>query len=92
MPAWWGLPSVVSCQHNAEAVLHATRRPLPRFNPTPQHTRRRLDRVFVKLQHWRLHSMEMVGQQALPGLQHDGRPVLPSDHFGLLLELRPALG
>lgn len=50
---------------------------------------RRLDRVFVKLRRWRLHSMELLGQQALPGLQFEGRPVLPSDHFGLLLRLAP---
>lgn len=52
--------------------------------------RRRLDRVFAKLHRWRLHSMELVGREALPGLRFEGRPVLPSDHFGLLLVLRPA--
>lgn len=52
--------------------------------------RRRLDRVFAKLQRWRLHSMELVGRDPLPGLQFEGRQVLPSDHFGLLLSLRPA--
>jgi tyrosyl-DNA phosphodiesterase 2 len=50
--------------------------------------RRRLDRVFCRLRRWRLASLELVGRQALPGLQWEGRPVLPSDHFGLLLELR----
>lgn len=52
--------------------------------------RRRLDRIFCKLRRWRLEGLEMVGRQALPGLQWEGRPVLPSDHFGLLLRLRSA--
>ena len=51
--------------------------------------RRRLDRVFVRAARWRLHSMQLLGQEALPGLVFEGRPVLPSDHFGLLLEMRP---
>ena len=65
----------------------------PRSNPMLKkgnRIRRRLDRVFVRLRHWRLHSMELVGREALPGLDYDGRPVLPSDHFGVLLVLRPA--
>jgi hypothetical protein len=49
--------------------------------------RHRLDRVWGRLQHWRLHSAELVGQEALPGLRSEGRPVLPSDHFGLLVTL-----
>lgn len=52
--------------------------------------RRRLDRAFCKLRHWRLQSAELVGREPLPGLSFEGRPVLPSDHFGLLLQLRPA--
>lgn len=36
---------------------------------------------------WRLKEMELVGHEPLPGLTYQGRPVLPSDHFGLLLEL-----
>lgn len=52
--------------------------------------RRRLDRIFCKLRRWRLEGLDMLGRQALPGLQWEGRPVLPSDHFGLLLRLRPA--
>lgn len=52
--------------------------------------RRRLDRLFCRLRAWRLHAAELVGRQPLPGLQHEGRPVLPSDHFGLLVTLRPA--
>lgn len=52
--------------------------------------RRRLDRIFCKLRRWQLEGLEMVGRQALPGLQWEGRPVLPSDHFGLLLRLRSA--
>lgn len=52
--------------------------------------RRRLDRAFVKLQHWRLDRAELLGREPLPGLQFEGRPVLPSDHFGLLVVLKPA--
>lgn len=52
--------------------------------------RRRLDRLFCRLRAWRLHAAELVGRQPLPGLQHEGRPVLPSDHFGLLVTLHPA--
>ena len=65
----------------------------PRSNPMLKkgnRIRRRLDRVFVRLRHWRLHSMELVGREALPGLEYEGRPVLPSDHFGIFLVLRPA--
>jgi tyrosyl-DNA phosphodiesterase 2 len=62
----------------------------PKANPMLKpgnRIRRRLDRVWVKLSRWRLHRMELVGREALPGLQFEGRPVLPSDHFGLLLIL-----
>ncbi len=61
----------------------------PMLNPKTR-IRRRLDRAFCRLGRWRLAGMHMVGQQALPGLLHEGRPVLPSDHFGLLLQLAPA--
>ena len=63
--------------------------PMLRQYKTP--LRRRLDRVWVRLRHWRLGAMEMVGQDPVPGgLRFEGRPVLPSDHFGLLLELLAA--
>ena len=52
--------------------------------------RRRLDRAFCRLRRWRLQGAELVGRDPLPGLTFEGRPVLPSDHLGLLLELRPA--
>ncbi|KXZ46987.1 hypothetical protein GPECTOR_39g481 [Gonium pectorale] len=42
---------------------------------------------------WRLGEMRLVGTQALPGLTYQYRgktlPVLPSDHFGLLVKLQP---
>lgn len=53
-------------------------------------------RVLCKLSDWRLSSIQMVGTQPLPGIKytHTFRnggskelPVLPSDHFGLLLRL-----
>ena len=58
--------------------------------------RTRLDRIFAKLADWEPESMEMVGQDALPGLAYSkvyrGKDVrarvLPSDHYGLLLRLR----
>ncbi|GLI62240.1 hypothetical protein VaNZ11_004835 [Volvox africanus] len=43
---------------------------------------------------WQLGSIKLVGTQALPGLTYEHRgkrlPVLPSDHFGLLVKLIPA--
>ena len=58
--------------------------------------RTRLDRIFAKLADWEPESIEMVGQEAIPGLVHTktrrGKevqlPVLPSDHYGLLLRLK----
>lgn len=64
----------------------------PCSNPMLKHgnrIRRRLDRAFCRLRRWRLQSAELVGREPLPGLSFEGRPVLPSDHFGLLLMLRP---
>jgi hypothetical protein len=53
--------------------------------------RLRLDRAFCRLLGaWALDSVELVGTEAIPGVQHEGQAVLPSDHFGLLLRLRPA--
>jgi tyrosyl-DNA phosphodiesterase 2 len=52
--------------------------------------------VLCKLRDWRLSSIELVGTQPLPGITYTHRfrnggskelPVLPSDHFGLLLRL-----
>ncbi|GLC36570.1 hypothetical protein PLESTB_000163000 [Pleodorina starrii] len=43
---------------------------------------------------WQLDNIKLVGTQALPGLSHEYKgkrlPVLPSDHFGLLVKLIPA--
>lgn len=50
--------------------------------------RLRLDRAFTKLNSWKVESCEMVGTEAIPGKEHDGKPVLPSDHYGLLVKLR----
>lgn len=61
---------------------------------------KRLDRAFVKLKHFDVKNIEMVGTQPIPGVTYHktvsnrGKseiielPVLPSDHFGLLLTLR----
>ena len=47
----------------------------------------RLDRAFVRLSRWRLDSVEMVGREAVPGVEFEGRSVLPSDHYGLRITL-----
>lgn len=49
--------------------------------------RRRLDRCWSRLRAWRLASIEMLGQEPIPGIKWEDRPVLPSDHFGLLVRL-----
>ncbi|KAK9835980.1 hypothetical protein WJX81_003455 [Elliptochloris bilobata] len=60
--------------------------------------RKRLDRVFARLAHWRPARMRMVGTQPIAGASYvktGGKrgpltlPVLPSDHFGLHVELEP---
>lgn len=62
---------------------------------------KRLDRMFCHFQDFEVESIDMIGTNPIPGLSHKkekktrGRsqiltlPVLPSDHFGLLLKLRP---
>ena len=61
----------------------------------------RLDRALLRLTHWQAESVRLVGTEALPGVTRRRAggerapagdappvPVLPSDHFGLLLTLR----
>lgn len=50
--------------------------------------RLRLDRALCRLDRCKVHSIEMIGKEAIPGVEHDERPVLPSDHYGLLLKLK----
>ncbi|KAJ3689022.1 hypothetical protein LUZ61_018186 [Rhynchospora tenuis] len=62
--------------------------------------RKRLDRFLVKSTDFEATGIEMIGKDAIPGVKHfkDKKvrnevkrlelPVLPSDHFGLLLTLR----
>ena len=53
----------------------------------------RLDRAFVKLKQWEVESIEMVGTEPLRGGERwEGRPVLPSDHYGLLVKLKGKVG
>lgn len=47
----------------------------------------RLDRAFFKSNLWKLISIDLVGRDALPGMRYEGKPVLPSDHFGMLVKL-----
>jgi tyrosyl-DNA phosphodiesterase 2 len=61
--------------------------------------RKRLDRMFCRLRDFEAVSIEMVGTEAIPDLTYSKEkkvkgqvqmitlPVLPSDHFGLLLKL-----
>ncbi len=58
----------------------------------------RLDRCFTKLTGYRAASIQMVGTEALPGVTYEHifrngskrkMPVLPSDHYGLLIKLQP---
>ena len=56
---------------------------------------KRLDRVFVKLKDYQLKSIKFVGTEPIEGASYQKMlrkqlktlPVLPSDHYGLLLEL-----
>lgn len=62
--------------------------------------RKRLDRVLVKCTDFEATGIEMIGMDAIPGVKYfkDKKvrkemkrlelPVLPSDHFGLLLTIR----
>lgn len=51
--------------------------------------RSRLDRAFCKLDSdWALEGMLLVGTEPIQGEVHNGLPVLPSDHFGLLLQVK----
>ena len=59
---------------------------------------RRLDRVLCRLTSLRLHNIQMLGTRVIPGAVRHFQdrskgtvrlPVLPSDHFGLFLELVP---
>lgn len=62
--------------------------------------RKRLDRAFCHLASYELASMEIIGTRPIPGLTYEKPatvkkrpvvktlPVLPSDHFGLVLKLR----
>ena len=69
----------------------------------PHPLQARLDRALAKLADWEAADVRLVGTEALPGVTRrrpasasaaaaDGEPqvtpVLPSDHFGLLLTLR----
>ncbi|KAK4858219.1 hypothetical protein QYF36_012929 [Acer negundo] len=58
--------------------------------------RKRLDRFICNLNDFKLDAIEMIGMEAIPGVSYSEkktgkgklvRPVLPSDHYGLLLQL-----
>eukprot|EP01018_Ginkgo_biloba_P009672 Gb_38219 [translate_table: standard] len=62
---------------------------------------KRLDRIFCHLQDFEVESIDMIGTNPIPGLSHKKEkktknqtqiltlPVLPSDHYGLLLKILP---
>lgn len=82
-------PGEQELQHKASPLCLPSLCSNPMLKPGNR-IRRRLDRAFCRLRRWRLQGAELVGREPLPGLSFEGRPVLPSDHFGLLLQLRPA--
>ncbi|KAL4527298.1 hypothetical protein Ndes2526B_g09000 [Nannochloris sp. 'desiccata'] len=53
----------------------------------PWSLRLRLDRAFFKSNNWILDGIELLGKDAIKGVKYEGKPVLPSDHFGLLVKL-----
>ncbi|KAM0875157.1 hypothetical protein ACQ4PT_014397 [Festuca glaucescens] len=62
----------------------------------------RVDRFVCKLPDFKIHAIEMIGKEAIPGLSYSIEkklrkgirklelPVLPSDHFGLVLSITHA--
>lgn len=68
---------------------------------TGSRLRKRLDRIFCCLEDYCFETIEIVGTKPIPGLTFEKEmkskkqtkkvklPVLPSDHFGLLLKIRP---
>jgi hypothetical protein len=58
----------------------------------PWSLRLRLDRAFFKSTLWKLENIELLGKDAIPNQVYDGKPVLPSDHFGVLVQLAPKPG
>ncbi|KAG2432065.1 hypothetical protein HYH02_013133 [Chlamydomonas schloesseri] len=69
----------------------------------PRYTGSRIDRVAVRLcsagpggRGWRLDDVKLLGLQAIPGVRAAAKgkkntQIWPSDHFGILLRLTPAL-
>ncbi|XP_002962993.2 uncharacterized protein LOC9661184 [Selaginella moellendorffii] len=63
---------------------------------TGSRLQKRLDRVFYHFRDFEVESIEMIGTKPIPGLTFEKEtkksllklPVLPSDHFGLVLKIR----
>ncbi|MCO5578040.1 hypothetical protein L7F22_031878 [Adiantum nelumboides] len=95
LPADW-CDAWVTLRPNEEGLTYDSKQ-----NPllTGSRLRKRLDRIFCRLQDFRLESIEMVGTKPIPGIMFEKEikakkqaqkvklPVLPSDHFGLLLKI-----
>ena len=54
---------------------------------------RRLDRFICKLKDFKMIGIDMIGTEAIPGISYERNgkmlPVLPSDHYGLILTICP---
>ncbi|KAI5072543.1 hypothetical protein GOP47_0012649 [Adiantum capillus-veneris] len=95
LPADW-CDAWVTLRPNEEGLTYDSKQ-----NPllTGSRLRKRLDRIFCRLQDFNLESIEMVGTKPIPGVMFEKEikakkqaqkvklPVLPSDHFGLLLKV-----
>lgn len=66
----------------------------PMLSGLAEPERKRADRFICKLKDFKLHSVEMVGVEPIPGVTRfdnhkNALPVLPSHHFGLVLTISP---
>lgn len=54
---------------------------------------KRLDRFICKLQDFKMENVSIIGTDAIPGISYYNKrkelPVLPSDHYGLVLTINP---
>lgn len=95
LPAKW-CDAWLTLRPNEEGLTYDSKE-----NPmlTGSRLRKRVDRIFCCLEDYHLQSIEIVGTKPIPGLTFEKEmkskkqskkvklPVLPSDHFGLLLKI-----
>ena len=91
MDARGRLPSVRGIPHP-----HGLQRPPPAAYQVGNWPGSRLDRVLARLRDFKVVAMSRLGTEPIPGVTYSKTfrnggsktlPVLPSDHFGLLLQL-----